>query len=110
MLLLCFMITRLRQNVFGVALTLVLIHKRHRPHGREFIRFKPIYDGANLMNKIIHEVCSLINLLDINRGFGLILTRSARYTGSVTGFRDTRLGQVAEPKGPKDEPPFMQKT
>ena len=61
------------------------------------------------MNKIIHEVCSLINLLDINRGFGLILTRSARYTGSVTGFRDTRLGQVAEPKGPKDEPPFMQK-
>ena len=61
------------------------------------------------MNKIIHEICSLINLLAINRGFGLILTRSARYTGSVTGFRDTRLGQVAEPKGPKDEPPFMQK-
>ena len=61
------------------------------------------------MNKIIHEICSLINLLDINGGFGLILMRFARYTGSVTGFRDTRLGQVAKPKGPKDEPPFMQK-
>ena len=92
-----------------MALTLVLIQKRHRSHGREFIRFKPIYDGANLMNKIIHEVCSLINLLDINRGFGLILTRSARYIGSVTGFRDTRLGKVAKPKGPKDEPPSCKK-
>ena len=78
--------------------------KRHWSHERELIRFKPIYDGANLMNKIIHEVCSLVNLLDINRGFGLIFTRSARC------FRDTRVGQVAEPKGPKDEPPFMQKT
>jgi len=84
--------------------------KRHCSHERELIRFKPICDGANLMKRMIHEVCSLVHLLDINRGFGLILTRSARYTGSVTGFRDTHLGQVAEPKGPKDEPPFMQKT
>ena len=62
------------------------------------------------MNKIIHEICSLINLLDINRGFGLILTRPARYTGSVTGFRDTHLGQVAEPKkGQKTNPPSCKK-
>jgi len=49
------------------------------------------------MNDFVHEICSLVNLLDINRGFGLILTRSAWYTGSVTGFCDTRLGQVVEP-------------
>ena len=90
-------ITKWRQTVLRVALTLVFIYKRHQSHERELIHFKPIYDGANLMNKIIHEMCSLINLLAINRGFGLILTRSARYTGSVTGFRDTRLGHVDEP-------------
>jgi len=59
------------------------------------------------MNKIIHEIiifCSLINLLDINCGFGLILTRSAQYTGSVTGFRDTYLGQVVGSWGPKENP------
>ena len=44
--------------------------------------------------------------LDINRGLGLILTRSARYAGSVTGFHYTRSGQLVEPLGPKDEPPF----
>ena len=55
------------------------------------------------MNKILHEICSLKNLLDINRGLALILRLSAR---SVTGFHNTCSGQLVEPLGPKDEPPF----
>ena len=58
------------------------------------------------MNKILHEICSLKNLFGHQSWFGPDLTRSARYAGSVTGFHYTRLGQLVEPVGPKDEPPF----